>query len=219
MGARGTGAIFFGMLAFACTGLGGPRCPEGALSLSRSSNEAAFDPPRELVERYFQRRPIDELTAGVLVAKLRFYREPPLPERAPGRVYRVFALPTLGNAREGVITVESDERGVRLVSTQPVVCEKERDEGIALFVERRSLSRSEWADVDRCMDEAFWPAPTDDGVLGADGTTHLVEGARAGRYHALTRWGLGSGLHESADRRALHACIVRLEQLAGWREE
>jgi hypothetical protein len=58
------------------------------------------------------------------------------------------------------------------------------------------LSSKQWDEVKRRLDKIkFWQLPTEDKAasLGTDGDQLILEGAMAGKYHIVDRWGPDSG--------------------------
>jgi hypothetical protein len=58
----------------------------------------------------------------------------------------------------------------------------ERDESF-------SLTKDQWGEFLKLLDKAsFWDMPTDDKVMGRDGSQWILEGQSAGKYHHADRW-------------------------------
>jgi hypothetical protein len=67
--------------------------------------------------------------------------------------------------------------------------ERGSDGGAVVHERERDLSPDEAREFEeRCIDSGFWSLPTLDRMLGADGSTAIVEGVVEGRYHVVERW-------------------------------
>jgi len=61
--------------------------------------------------------------------------------------------------------------------------------GELVFTDERILREEEWEKlVTQIADLDFWTQPTGEMHTGVDGAAWLLEGAKAGEYHAVSRW-------------------------------
>lgn len=92
-----------------------------------------------------------------------------------------------------------DAGGDRFVTLKELSGAGGYEPGRLLLERTRKLSKGEWDEFKRLLDEAcYWEMPTADDTLGNDGAQWVLEGVRENRYHVVDRWTPKGGSYREA---------------------